>query len=171
MDVVSFRLADATVVSLLTGVDDHSRFCVCAGVMQRADARSVCTAFSAALARHGVPDQLLTDNGRVFTGRLTRPHPAVVLFDRICQQQGIRHLLTKPAHPTTTGKIERFHRTLRVELLDNAGFTSVEAAQQGIDAYVVHYNTERPAPGPGRGHTGRALHLRGGSSCGGPASD
>ena len=144
MDVVSFHLADATVVSLLTGVDDHSRFCVCAGVMQRADARSVCTAFSAALARHGVPDQLLTDNGRVFTGRLTRPHPAVVLFDRICQQQGIRHLLTKPAHPTTTGKIERFHRTLRVELLDNAGFTSLEAAQQGIDAYVVHYNTERP---------------------------
>ena len=144
MDVVSFHLADATVVSLLTGVDDHSRFCVCAGVMQRADARSVCTAFSAALARHGVPDQLLTDNGRVFTGRLTRPHPAVVLFDRICQQQGIRHLLTKPAHPTTTGKIERFHRTLRVELLDNAGFTSLEAAQQGINAYVVHYNTERP---------------------------
>jgi len=117
---------------------------VCAGVMQRADARSVCTAFSAALARHGVPDQLLTDNGRVFTGRLTRPHPAVVLFDRICQQQGIRHLLTKPAQPTTTGKIERFHRTLRVELLDNAGFTSLEAAQLGINAYIVHYNTERP---------------------------
>lgn len=144
MDVVSFHLADCTVVSLLTGVDDHSRFCVCAGVMQRADARSVCTAFSAALGRHGVPDQLLTDNGRVFTGRLTRPHPAVVLFDRICQQQGIRHLLTKPAHPTTTGKIERFHRTLRVELLDNAGFTSLETAQLGINAYIVHYNTERP---------------------------
>jgi hypothetical protein len=90
MDVVSFRLADATVVSLLTCVDDHSRFCVCAGVMQRADARSVCTAFSAALARHGVPDQLLTDNGRVFTGRLTRPHPAVVLFDRICQASSSR---------------------------------------------------------------------------------
>ena len=45
-------------------------------------------------------------------------------FDRICQQLGIRHLITKPAHPTTTGKIERFHRTLRVELLNNAGPTA-----------------------------------------------
>ncbi len=171
MDVVSFHLADATVVSLLTGVDDHSRFCVCAGVMQRADARSVCTAFSAALARHGVPDQLLTDNGRVFTGRLTRPHPAVVLFDRICQQQGIRHLLTKPAHPTTTGKIERFHRTLRVELLDTAGFTSLEAAQQGINAYVVHYNTERPHQALGGATPAERFTLRRDSSCAGAARD
>jgi transposase InsO family protein len=139
--------------------------------MQRADARSVCTAFSAALARHGVPDQLLTDNGRVFTGRLTRPHPAVVLFDRICQQQGIRHLLTKPAHPTTTGKIERFHRTLRVELLDNASFTSLEAARQGINAYVVKLQHRAAAPGPGHGHPGRALYIRGESSCCGPATD
>jgi transposase InsO family protein len=60
------------------------------------------------------------------------------------EQQGICHLLTKPAHPTTTGKIERFHRTLRVKLLDNPGFTSLEAAQQEINAYVVHSNTERP---------------------------
>jgi hypothetical protein len=144
MDVVGFRLGDGSMVSLLTGVDDHSRFCVCASVMGRADTRSVCTAFSNALGRHGVPDQLLTDNGRVFTGRFTRPHPAVVQFDRICQAQGIRHLLTKPNSPTTTGKIERFHRTLRVELLNEARFASKEVAQAAIDVYVAHYNRERP---------------------------
>jgi transposase InsO family protein len=144
MDVVGFRLGDGSMVSLLTGVDDHSRYCVCAAVMRRAESRSVCTALSEALRRHGVPDQLLTDNGRVFTGRFTRPHPAVVQFDRICQVQGIRHLLTKPYSPTTTGKIERFHRTLRVELLNEAKFATMDAAQRAIDAFVSHYNLERP---------------------------
>lgn len=145
MDVVGFALADGVHLSLLTGVDDHSRFCVCAAVLQRADARSVCRAFSAALGQHGVPDQLLTDNGRVFTGRFSSgPYPTVVVFDRICQQQGIRHLLTKPRSPTTTGKIERFHRTLRTELFADQSFSSVDQAQRAITAYVDHYNTERP---------------------------
>jgi len=142
MDVVSFRLADATVVSLLTGVDDHSRFCVCAGVMQRADARAVCTAFSAALARHGVPDQLLTDNGRVFTGRLTRPHPAVVLFDRICPAAG--H--PPPAHQARASDHDRqdraFHRTLRVELLDKRGLHQLGGGATG------HRRLRRPLQTP-----------------------
>jgi transposase InsO family protein len=59
-----------------------------------------------------VPEQILTDNGRVFTGRFFAP-PVEVLFDRICRENGIEHLLTAPRSPTTTGKIERFHRTLR----------------------------------------------------------
>jgi len=145
MDVVSFQLADRASLSLLTGVDDHSRYCVCAAVLRRADSRSVCAAFSAALGRYGVPDQLLTDNGMVFTGRFTGGlHPTLVLFERICQQQGIRHLLTKPRSPTTTGKIERFHRTLRTELFATQRFSTVEEAQAAIDAYVEHYNNERP---------------------------
>ena len=57
-----------------------------------------------------MPEQILTDNGKVFTGRFNRP-PVEVLFDRICRENGIEHLLTQPRSPTTTGKIERFHRT------------------------------------------------------------
>jgi hypothetical protein len=45
----------------VTGIDDHSRFCVAAGVIQRATARAVCQVFTAALARHGIPEELLTD--------------------------------------------------------------------------------------------------------------
>lgn len=68
----------------------------------------------AALNRHGIPEQILTDNGKVFTGK--RAHkPATVLFDRICLNNGIRHLLTAPYSPTTTGKIERLHKTMRKE--------------------------------------------------------
>jgi transposase InsO family protein len=50
----------------------------------------------------------------VFTGRFFAP-PVEVFFDRIGRANGIEHLLTKPRTPTTTGKIERFHRRLRVQ--------------------------------------------------------
>lgn len=108
-------LQDGHELKAVTGIDDHSRFCVAAGLVQRANARSVCGVFQAALDRYGVPDEVLTDNGKVFTGRLG-PHPAEVLFDRICRQHGITHLCTGVRCPTTTGKIERFHKTLRSEL-------------------------------------------------------
>jgi transposase InsO family protein len=80
----------------VTGIDDHSRFCVAAGLIERANARAVCGIFTQTLERYGTPEELLTDNGKVFTGRLG-PHPGEVLFDRICREQGITHLLTGSA--------------------------------------------------------------------------
>jgi transposase InsO family protein len=67
-----------------------------------------------------------------------------VLFERVCRDNGITHRLTKPRSPTMTGKIERFHKTLRQELLDYvAPFESLAAAQQAIDAWVEVYNHQR----------------------------
>jgi transposase InsO family protein len=86
----------------------------------------VCGVFTQALARYGTPEELLTDNGKVFTGRLG-PHPSEVLFDRICREQGITHLLTGVRCPTTAGKIECFHKTLRAELLAGRRFDSLRA--------------------------------------------
>jgi transposase InsO family protein len=144
MDVMGgLQLADGGEAKLVTGLDDHSRFCVAAGVVERATARAVCAVFAAALARHGVPEELLTDNGKVFTGRFA-PHPGEVLFDRICRENGITHRLTAPRSPTTTGTIERFHKTLRVELLDGLRFDALAQAQQVIDAWVEDDNTRRP---------------------------
>ena len=115
MDVVGgVLLADGTGAKILTGIDDHSRFVVCAGVMTRATSRAVCAHFAEAMRTHGVPQEILTDNGKVFTGRFGLKDTEV-LFDRICRENGIDHLLTAPRSPTTTGKIERFHRTLRSE--------------------------------------------------------
>lgn len=68
-----------------------------------------------------------------------------MLFDKICRKNGITHRLTQPASPNQNGKVERFHGTLRPEFLDAAGpFVSVEEAQAAVDAYVLHYNTDRP---------------------------
>src|ERR1700757_889402 len=92
----------------------------------------VCDGLSAALRRYGVPQQILTDNGKVFTGRYAQP-PVEVLFDRICRENGIDHILTLPRKPTTTGKIERFHRSLRTEFDTRQMFRNLKTAQEALD--------------------------------------
>jgi transposase InsO family protein len=144
MDVVGgFVLADGTRAKALTGIDDHSRFCVCAWLMTRESSQKVCDGLAAALAAYGVPEQILTDNGKVFTGRFGHP-PVEVLFDRICRENGIMHLHTQPRSPTTTGKIERFHRAIRTEFRTDRTFASLRAAQAELDEWVQQYNTARP---------------------------
>jgi transposase InsO family protein len=136
-------LADGTEAKVVTGVDDHSRYCVIACVVARATGRAVCLAFAAALRAYGVPGEVLTDNGKQFTDRFGKG--GEVLFDRICRDNGIVHRLTQPRSPTTTGKIERFHGSLRRELLDDAvPFADLPAAQAAVDAWVGEYNTTRP---------------------------
>jgi transposase len=74
MDVTaSLFLADGRECKVITGIDDHSRFCVIATVVTRATARAVCLAFTAAMAEYGIPGEVLTDNGKQFTGRFGRP--------------------------------------------------------------------------------------------------
>lgn len=144
MDVVGgFLLADGSRVKALTGVDDHSRFCVSALLMVRESSKRVCEALATALRTYGVPEQILTDNGKVFTGRFNRP-AVEVLFDRVCRENGITHLLTQPRSPTTTGKIERFHRALRTEFRTDRAFSDLAHAQAELDEWVGEYNTRRP---------------------------
>jgi hypothetical protein len=128
----------------VTGVDDHSRYCVIAHACVRATGRAVCLAFARALQRYGVPEEVLTDNGKQFTARFGRG--GEVLFDRICRDNGIVHRLTQPATPTTTGKIERFHQTLRRDLLaDHDPFADLDEVQATLDVWVAEdYNTRRP---------------------------
>jgi transposase InsO family protein len=138
-------LADGREVKIVTGVDDHSRYCVIAKAVMRATARPVCQAFLDAMAVYGVPEEVLSDNGTVFTGRFIKPRPAVVLFERICRENGITQRLTRPSSPTTTGKIERLHKSLQLELLDDHGpFESLETLQAALDAWREEYNTDRP---------------------------
>lgn len=141
VDPVTGVLREAKVV---TGVDDHSRFCVIATVVERATGRAICLALAAALTRFGVPEEILTDNGKQFTARFGGGR-GEVLFDKICRNNAITHRLTAPFSPNQNGKVERFHGTFRPEFLDVAGpFTSIEAAQAAVDAWVTDYNTNRP---------------------------
>jgi transposase InsO family protein len=146
LDIVDgIRLADGSEIKIVTGVDNHSRFCVIATVVRRATGRAVCQAFTDALHLYGFPDEVLTDNGKQFTGRFTKPRPAEVLFERICRENGIVARDTKPRSPTTTGKVERFHQTLQRELLDHVqAWPDLATAQAAIDDFREEYNTNRP---------------------------
>lgn len=142
VDPLSGMVREAKIV---TGVDDHSRFCVLAAVVERATSRAVCVAFGEALARYGVPEEVITDNGKQFTGRFGRgPQRGEVLFDTICRRNGITHRLTQPASPNQNGKVERFHGTFRPEISEQGPFSSLLAAQAAVDTWVAEYNTERP---------------------------
>ena len=146
MDVMGrVHLTGGQEVKVVTGTGDHSRFVVCAKVVAAATARPVCLALAGALRRHGIPEQVLTDNGKVFTGRFGRG-PGPVMSGRVCAGNGIRHLLTAPYSPTTTEKVERLHKTMRAEFFTRTDgtFATIPELQAALDAWVAEYNTARP---------------------------
>ena len=153
VDTATGVLREAKVV---TGVDDHSRFCVIAAVVERATGRAVCLAFAAALARFGVPEEILTDNGKQFTDRFGKG--GEVLFDKICRNNGITHRLTAPASPTRPGRWSGSTARCGRELLDDAEpFESLEAAQAGGRRLGRASTTPT---GPTRPWTGRCRSAR-----------
>jgi hypothetical protein len=114
-----------------------------AKVVERATGRAVCVAFAEALARFGVPEEVQSDNGKQFTDRFGKG--GEVMFNRICRKNGTKHRLTDPFSPNQNGKVERFHGTMRPDFLDQASpFTSPDAAQAAVDAWVADYNLDRP---------------------------
>ena len=174
IQLVNTATGELREAKIVTGVDDHSRFCVLADVVERATGRAVCLAFAQALARFGVPEEVITDNGKQFTDRFSRygPTRGEVLFDKICRRNGITHRLTASASPNQNGKVERFHGTFRPEISEQGPVTSLAAAQAAVDAWVEHYNSERPhqgldekvpaVPGSARHQSWRAIRC----SCG-----
>ena len=90
MDIVGgVKLADGSEAKIVSGIDDHSRFIISAHVVERATSNPTCDALVKAMRTYGVPEQILTDNGKVFTGRFG-PGTGEVLFDRICRENGIK---------------------------------------------------------------------------------
>jgi transposase InsO family protein len=139
------RLKNGRELKVVTGIDDHSRFCVLAKVVTRASGRQVCLAFAQALATYGIPDEVLSDNGVQFTNRLTkRKTMGEALFERICRENHIHQCFTKVASPTTTGKIERLHLTMREMLEEHGPFLDIGEAQAAFDDWRADYNELRP---------------------------
>jgi transposase InsO family protein len=123
-------LADGREAKMVTGIDDHSRFVVIAAVVAVPSGRAVRGPFTAAMRRYGVPFEVLPDNGKQFADRHVRAQPVEVLFERVCRENGITQRLTRPRSPAMTGKIERWHKTPRRELLHHvAPFESLTAAR------------------------------------------
>ncbi len=107
-DITHWRLADGTDVEILNAIDDHSRCLVGSDVRVVFKAADVVASFHEAAAAHGYPAELLTDNGAVFTAA---PRGGRCALELECDRLGIRDVNSRPYHPQTCGKVERFHQT------------------------------------------------------------
>jgi transposase InsO family protein len=140
-DTTHWTLADGTDVEILDVIDDFSRLCIAADVRRVTKGRDVMTSFTRATKRFGAPASLLTDNGAIFnaTSRGGRTGLETEL-DRL----GIVYKHSRPYHPQTCGKVERFHQTLKRFLSEQRPAGSIPVLQRQVDAFVRIYNFERP---------------------------
>lgn len=141
IDGAHHRLADQHAYWSVEVVDDHSRYCLAITVGATLTGHLAWTATRAAVAAHGLPGWLLSDNGRCFTGRLDGQ---TVTFERRIREAGIGFIHSSPYHPQTCGKVERLHRTQREWLARHDTPTTLIQAQQLMDRFRDHYNHQRP---------------------------
>lgn len=123
-------------------MDDHSRFVVGYGLHASASSALVLEVLRAAIASYGLPEEILTDNGPQYVTWRGKSQ-----FSKELEQQGIRQVVSRPKHPQTLGKIERFWGTLWRECLQRAVFLDLEDARRRIGLFIDHYNFQRPHQG------------------------
>ena len=157
-DITHWALANGREVEILNILDDHSRLLIGSTARAVFKAVDVVTDVHTAIAAHGRPERMLTDNGAVFTGSY-RGHGWVALErELIALGVALRHC--KPYHPQTCGKVERFHQTLKKWLSRQPRARSVAVLQAQLDAFAEYYNTQRPHRGIGRRTPAEAWHAR-----------
>jgi transposase InsO family protein len=146
-DITHWRLADGTEVEILNQLDDHSRLLVGSDARVVFKAADVVASFYAAAASHGLPASMLTDNGAVFTAA---PRGGRCLLELECDREGIRHVNSRPYHPQTCGKVERFHQTLKRFLAKQDPVNTISELQGQLDRFRTYYNEVRPHRAIGR---------------------
>jgi len=125
----------------LTVLDDHSRYAVCLRACLNEQTATVQAALTDTFRRYGLPWRMTMDNGARWGDDGVNPHtPLTVWLLRL----GIKISHSRPYHPQTQGKDERFHRTLKAELLAHEVFADHAAAQRRFDAWRDLYNLQRP---------------------------
>ena len=125
-------------VYLVAFLDDHSRFLVSFGLHASQSTALVLEVFRAGVAAFGAPAEVLTDNGAQYV--TWRGESA---FHKELKQRGIEHIVARPRHPQTLGKIERFWGTLWRECLETAVFLDLADARSRIGHFIDWYNFQR----------------------------
>jgi transposase InsO family protein len=142
MDTTHWALADGTGVEILNCLDDHSRLCLISTALPVFTGPDVDRLFRAGTTVYGDPAAVLTDNGAIFTGQARGG--GRVMLEKTLQARGIRPVRTRPYHPQTNGKVERFHQTLKKWLRTRPPAATLAELQAQLDAFRTYYNTIRP---------------------------
>ena len=140
-DIFTFRLG-GRYAYLIAFLDDYSRFLVGADLFRSPTAQSVIEVYRVAAGEFSSPKEMLTDNGRQYTSwRGTSRFEAELKKDRVA------HFKSRPHHPMTLGKIERFWESIWQEFLSRAQFDSFDSARERIKIWIKYYNHKRPHQG------------------------
>ncbi len=146
-DITHWFLADGTEVEILNVLDDHSRLLVGSEARTTFKAADVVAVFHKAASTWGFPASLLTDNAAVFTAVPREGRCAIELEAAALE---IRYVHSRPYHPQTCGKVERFHQTLKRWLRRQRRVRTIGELQSQLDTFVAYYNDVRPHRAIGR---------------------
>jgi len=142
-DIVTFRLG-GRYAYLIGFIDDYSRYMTGLELYRTQTADQVLEVYRRAMGEYGVPKEMLTDQGRQYTS-----WRGSTKFERELAKDRIKHITSRPHHPMTLGKIERFWKTVYEEFLVRAQFGSFEEARERIRHWLTYYNHKRPHQGIG----------------------
>jgi len=142
-DICTFRLGGKNAY-LIGFIDDYSRYITGLGLYRSQTAENVLEVYRLAIGEYGVCKEMLTDNGRQYTN-----WRGTTRFERELQKDKVKHIKSRPHHPMTLGKIERFWKTILDEFLFRAQFGSFEEARERLSLWVKYYNHKRPHQGIG----------------------
>ncbi|HEX5769397.1 MAG TPA: IS481 family transposase [Nocardioidaceae bacterium] len=144
-DFTHYRLAGGQDVEILSWLDDHSRLALSVTAHHRVTGPTVLATFRAAVTHFGCPASTLTDNGMVFTTRLSGGKGGRNGFEHELRRLGIVQKNSRPNHPTTCGKVERFQQTMKNWLrAQPVQPTTLAELQALLETFTVLYNQHRP---------------------------
>jgi transposase InsO family protein len=132
-------------VEILTWLDDHSRYALSVTAHHRVTGPIVLAEFRKTVAEHGIPASTLTDNGMVFTTRLSGGRGGRNGFEHELRRLGVTQKNSRPNHPPTCGKVERYQQTMKNWLRAQPDQPdTVEELQLLLDRFADLYNQHRP---------------------------
>lgn len=140
-DIFTFRLG-GRYAYLIAFMDDYSRFITAADLFRSPTAHAVIEVYRQGVGEYQPPREMLTDNGRQYT-----TWRGVSRFEAELKKDRVAHFKSRPQHPMTLGKIERFWSSIWQEFLARAQFDSFEAARERIKLWIKYYNHKRPHQG------------------------
>jgi transposase InsO family protein len=140
-DITTFLVLGRTAY-LIAFMDDHSRYIVSWGLFRSQRAEQVIEVYRDGVGQYGVPKEVLTDNGRQYASWRGKSK-----FTKELTRDDVHHIRSTPHHPKTLGKIERFWKSIKDELISNAVFERFEEARERIGLWVKYYNHQRPHQG------------------------
>lgn len=143
-DFTHWRLADSTDVELLTWLDDHSRFAVSVTAHTPVTGDIVTDTFTRAAETHGFPASVLSDNALVYTTRFAGGRGGRNHLETLLAGLGVEQKHSRPNHPTTCGKVERFQQTLKQWLRAQPPADTLDQLQAQLDTFTNEYNHRRP---------------------------